>query len=181
MPGGGSLKPIDKLLCIEFLGRISPFLENTLARLSTLLPYRQAVKEMENLLGLGISHMTAKKYTEQEGDKALNIEPEQIKFNDKENISIQVDGGRIRTIDGDGDGWKEVKVAIVAGQEKKLQVSGIQDHKTFMDEFCKIIKSHGYDSHIYGLNGVSDGAQWINDDLEERLPGLILSVRLLSF
>lgn len=181
MPGGGYIKPLDKILDIEVCKSISPNLKNTITRLSTLLTFRVAVRELKFLTGLAVNHMMAKRITEEVGEIALQITPEPVQFDSKEHLSIQADGGRIRTIDGDGDGWKEVKTAIVAGQEKKLQVSRIQDHKTFMDGFCTTIKSHGYDSHIYGLNGVSDGAQWINDDLEERLPGLILVLDYYHF
>lgn len=164
LPGGGSIKPIDKLLGIEFCGRVSLIVENTLARLGTLLHYRCAVKEMESLLGIAVSHVTAKKYTEIEGAKALEIEPEQVKFDKKEIISMQIDGGRIRTKDGEGDGWKEVKVGIVTGALAKLQMSRINEHDKFMTEYSNLIKLHGYDTYLPDRSFVSDGAQWIQED-----------------
>lgn len=138
-----------------------------MARLGTLLTYRTAERELEHLLGIHLSNTAIKKCTECVGEKALKVEPEQLKFSKKEHISIQIDGGRVRTIEED---WKEVKVGIVAGSKKKLQMSRITDHNTFMDEFCGVIREHGYHTHLPSRNLVSDGAPWIGEDFRQRFP-----------
>ena len=181
LPGGGSIKPIDKLLDIEFCGRISQIVENTLARLGALLHYRHAVKEMETLLGITVSHVTAKKCTEIEGAKALEIEPELVKFNKEEIISMQIDGGMIRTKDGEGDGWKEVKVGIITGAVTRLQMSRIDDHDKFMAKYSNLVKSHGYDTHLPDRSFVSDGAQWIQEDFAKIFPSIVQALDYYYF
>lgn len=114
-----------------------------------------------------MSNTAIKKCTEVVGEKALKIRPEQLKFSKKEHISVQIDGGRVRTIEED---WKEVKVGIVAGENNKLQMSRICDHNIFMDEFCNLIREHGYHTHLPTRNLVSDGAKWIGDDFFQRFP-----------
>lgn len=167
LPGGGRYKPLEQSLSIEFSGRISPKLKDTVARLGTLLTYRMAERELEYLLGIHLSNTGIKKYTEEVGERALKVEPKQIKFSNKEHISAQIDGGRVRTIEED---WKEVKVGIVVGEDNKLQMSRICDHNTFMDEFCSLIREHGYHTHLPTRNLVSDGAKWIGDDFFQRFP-----------
>ena len=166
LPGGGRYRPFDNQTGIEFTGRISILLKDSLARLSTLLPYRQAVREIEHLLCISISHMTAKKCTEEVGEIALQLDPKPIQFKKSEMISMQVDGGMIRTIND----WREVKVGIVASDDKKIQMSMIGDHNEFMDKYCNFIRENGYHTHLAGRNLVSDGARWIGDDFFQRFP-----------
>lgn len=170
MPGGGQYKPLSKKLDIEFLGRISLNVKNILSRLGALLTYRTAVKELAFLLGIHISHMTVKRSCESVGEEALKLELKPIKFNKEERISLQIDGGRVNT----DEGWKEVKVAMVAGNDsnKSLQMSRMDDHEKFTDEFASVVKKHGYDTHAKGINAVNDGAQWISDDLSRLFPDM---------
>lgn len=168
MPKEGVLKPLDKELGVEFLGRISQKLENTLARMGALLTYRRAKKELEFLLGIFVSHTGIKKKTDTVGEEALKMEAEPIKFKKNEGISMQVDGGMIRTIEDD---WREVKVGIVAGEHgKKIQMSVIGDHNEFMNKYCIFVRENGYHTHLPKRNFVSDGARWIGDDFHQRFP-----------
>ena len=116
---------------------------------------------MEYLLHISISYVTAKKCTEELGEKAMQLKPNPIKFKKNESISMQVDGGMIRTIEDD---WREVKVGIVASDTKKIQMAMIGNHNKFMDEYCCFIRENGYHIHLAGRNLVSDGAKWIGDD-----------------
>jgi len=125
------------------------------------------VAEMEYLLHISISYVTAKKCTEELGEKALQLKPKPIKFKKNESISMQVDGGMIRTIEDD---WREVKVGIVASDTKKIQMAMIGNHNKFMDEYCCFIRENGYHTHLAGRNLVSDGAKWIGDDFFQRFP-----------
>lgn len=83
---------------------------------------------------------------------------------------MQVDGGKVRTIE---DGWREVKVGIVCGEKKKVQMSRITEHNSFMDEYCRFIKDNGYHTHIPDRSFVSDGAKWIGDDFYGWFPKVI--------
>lgn len=155
---------------IELLGRISPKLQNVLARLGALLTYRVAEGELGFLLGIHISWVTIKKCCEILGSKAQEIKPEPPKFTNKEMISMQVDGGKVRTIE---DGWREVKVGIVCGEKKKVQMSRITGHNEFMTEYCSFVKDNGYHTHIPDRSFVSDGAKWIGDDFYSWFPKVI--------
>lgn len=145
MPESGRFRPADKQLGIETSDRISPLLQEILARLGAQLTYRIATEELGYLLGVHVSHSTLKKYTEHVGDKAINIEVALVKFKKDESVSMQVDGGKVNTIE---DGWREVKVSVVAGSEgKKVQMSMICGHEKFMDKYCGFIRENGYHTH----------------------------------
>jgi len=139
-------------------------LQEILARLGAQLTYRVATEELAYLLGIHVS----KKYTEYIGEKAIIIEPEEVKFKKHESISMQADGGRINTLE---DGWREVKVGVVAGSAgKKVQMSMICEHEKFMDKYCNFIRENGYHTHPGVINFVSDGAKWLQDDFKQRFP-----------
>jgi hypothetical protein len=114
--------------------------------------------------------MTFRKATNEVGEKAQTLSPRPLKRNtNKKHMSFQIDGGRINTLEG----WRETKTAIVENGNDLVQVTKIESHKPFMDEFCRYIKQHGYNTEIVDKALLSDGALWIGDDFLKIFPEII--------
>lgn len=134
------------------------------------MPYRQAQEVLKRFRPYAPSHMTFRKAANEVGEKAQTLSVRALKPNvNKTHLSFQVDGGRINTLEG----WRETKTAIVENGQDLVQVTKIESHIPFMDQFCGYIKRHGYNTEIVEKALLSDGALWIGDDFLRIFPEII--------
>jgi hypothetical protein len=165
---GGIYYPLDYLLEIHcWDGESSPELKKDLALLAAHMPYRQSQEVLKRFRPYVPSHMTFRKAANEIGEKAQALSVRAMKPNaNKTHVTFQVDGGRINTLEG----WRETKTAIVENGTDLVQVTKIESHKPFMDNFCEYITQHGYNTEIVAKALLSDGAQWIGDDFLKIFP-----------
>ena len=131
------------------------------------MPYRKAVEVCKRFRASVPSHVTFQKCTNQVGEASKKVEIRCLNKNqDIPHLSFQIDGGRINT----KDGWRETKTAIIENGSDLLQITKIQEHDKFMDEFTCIIEKQGYDKYPVNKALVSDGAKWIGDDFGNIYP-----------
>ena len=131
------------------------------------MPYRQAVEVCKRFRPSAPSHVNFQKCTNQVGEEAKKVEVRCLDKNqDISHLSFQIDGGRINT----KDGWRETKTAIVENSSDLIQMTKIQEHDKFMDEFTCIIEKQGYDKYPVNKALISDGAKWIGDDFAKAYP-----------
>lgn len=69
--------------------------------------------------------------------------------------------------------WRETKTWVITNGHDTLQWTTLDEGKIFMDDFCKEIKSKGYDTSVNKLSLNCDGAPWIGNNFEEHLPEII--------
>ncbi len=188
--------PLDELLELT-PGSLSPRLQETVARLSTSLPFGQAAREVTWLLGVTISERLACRVTEQAGATSVALHAAAVERLEQAQPTPPA-GPALQQVSADGamvplrhGQWAEVKTMAIgtvvsapglAGQTVPRATdlsyfSRMADHETFSRLALPEFHRRGTETaHV--VVGVMDGSDWLQALLDLHRPD---AVRVLDF
>ena len=190
---GRAFSPLDKEL--ELLsGELTPWLQESLARLSTWMPFRRAAKELKYFTGVEVSDATARRISEAAGANYVQVQNAQT----EEILSttpaapagpevelISADGAMVHEVSGE---WVEVKTVAI-GEVTGKGADG-QVHTQELSYFSRLSEASDFNRQALvevfrrgtekagKVCAVNDGADWEQKFIDYHRPD---AVRILDF
>ncbi len=167
--------PLDEQLGLVS-GGLTPRVEESLARLSTWMPYASARELLEDLLGVQVSKATARRATLHTGQAALVVweaEVERLKQDAPEapagadKQAISGDGAMVHLVGGE---WVEVKTLAIGEVSRNRQGEVCTQHLSYcsrLSDAASFEHATLLHTHRRGLSrasevcAVQDGAEWL--------------------
>src|SRR5712691_573079 len=189
---GWAFFPLDEELGL-LGGGLTPRGEETLVRLSTWMPFKQARELLQDLVGMQVSQATARRATLQTGEAALAVcegEVERLKQElpqapggaDKQVLSA--DGAMVHLVGGE---WAEVKTLVLGevtrNKRGEVCTQGISSFSR-LSEAESFAEAALVETHRRGLErasevcAVQDGAEWLQGLVDYHRAD---AVRILDF
>jgi hypothetical protein len=170
--------PLDEEL--ELLpGSLTPYGHEIVVRLSGWMPFEQAAKILEDLLGIQVSQALSQRYAEEAGAAYVQIQTEEVERIEKdrpetavgaEKMVLSADGAMVPLLHGE---WAEVRTLVIGEAQPAVKEQGewvvhtrnlsYFSRKVNAQEFGRLaigeIQRRGIE-HAKELAAVMDGAEW---------------------
>jgi len=188
--------PLDEKLGL-LPGGLTPFVHESLVRLGTWMPFEQAVRLLEALLGVQVSKAQAVRYTEAAGTAYVTLQTEAADRIEQKAPPAPVGGERmIVSADGAmiplrGGEWGEVKTLAIGEVQTAISKSGEKVVRTGqISYFSRLTIAEQFEHltlaelHRRGVENsaqvaaVMDGAEWLQSFIDYHCPD---AVRILDF
>lgn len=199
--------PLDEELGL-LPGGLTPTQQEHLVHLATVMPFGQAGKMLESLLGVQVSEATIRRMTEQAGavyeqvqtaksqhlepeaqtGQHRDVEPEEKPFPIPLKQAISSDGAYVPLISGE---WAEVRTLAIGDVETRTNSQGISSVKvTHLSYFSRMTDSTTFETlseveiqrrrvrDALSSCAVTDGAVWLQHFLDLHRPN---ALRILDF
>jgi hypothetical protein len=187
--------PLDEELGL-LSGSLTPTQQEHLVHLAIWMPFAQAGKMLESLLGVQISEATVRRLTERAGAtyeavqtaEAEQAEPEAKSSSVPEKQAISSDGAYVPLVNGQ---WAEVRTAGIGDVQKQMTASGIEQVKvTNLSYFSRMTDAETFERLAEGemrrrgvrdaqsICAVTDAAVWLQSFIDLHRPD---AVRILDF
>jgi hypothetical protein len=191
-----AFSPLDEEL--ELLaGKLTPRGHEQLVRLSSYMPFEQAVELFEDFMGIHVSKDVGQRYTEEAGAVYEELQTEEVEELHKQRPKTRAMSGKLQ-ISADGcmvpllhGVWAEVKTVVIGEVQPAVLKAGERvvrtrnlsyfSRKTGSEEFERL--SLG-EMHRRGVENakvvaaVMDGAEWLQSFTDYHCPK---AVRILDF
>jgi len=188
--------PLDEELAL-LPGRYAPFIQHSMARLGTWMPFFRVPREIAHFTGVTVSRETVRRITERSGAALVALETaeadriEQEAPTPPEGPAIQqlsADGAMIPLVGGI---WAEVKTLVTGQVEQRPNREGVLlPHATDLGYFSRLadaelfrrlalVATHRAGTETAGrVCAVADGAEWLQGFVDFHRPD---AVRILDF
>ena len=195
-PAGGGFPPLDEELALG-AGAFSPFLQESMVRLGTKLPFEQVPEELDFFTDVHPGEDTVRRHTEAAGAALLAVEQTELAALERlcppsppgpAVQQLSVDGAMVPLVHKE---WAEVKLLAVGVVGTQPTPQGALDVCTRELSYCArltdaeqfrelaVRETHRRGTERAGLVcAVVDGAPWIQHFLDWRCPK---AVRILDF
>lgn len=188
--------PLDEEL--ELLaGKLTPQGHERLVRLSSYMPFEQAVELFEDFTGIHVSKDVGQRYTEEAGAVYEELQIEEVEEIQKKRPQVRALSGKLQ-ISADGcmvpllhGVWAEVKTlvigevqpAVLKAGEWRVKTRNLSyfSRKTNSDEFERLSLGEMYRRGVENAKAVAavmDGAEWLQSFTDYHCPK---AVRILDF
>lgn len=185
--------PLDKELDLPD-GQLLPHAQQTLVRLSTEVPFAQAARHLQAILGITLTCSTARRQTLAVGRRCLAVQQQQAQPQatsreepTAERLLMSVDGAFVPLVGGQ---WEEVKLLVIGEvqtqqrrQDKQISTphlsyfARLTDAATFADEASAEVRRRGVE-RAREVCAVQDGAEWLQGFVQAHRHD---AVRILDF
>jgi hypothetical protein len=187
--------PLDEELGL-LSGSLTPTQQEHLVHLAIWMPFAQAGKMLESLLGVQISEATVRRLTERAGaayeavqtSEAEQSEPEGKASPVPEKQAMSSDGAYVPLVNGQ---WAEVRTAGIGDVPIQTTTSGAEQMKvTNLSYFSRMTDAETFERLVEGeirrrgvrdalaVCAVTDGAAWLQSFIDLHRPD---AVRILDF
>jgi hypothetical protein len=194
-PVGPGFSPLDEALAL-LPGSLTPCQQDHLVHLASWMPFAQATKMLERLLGVQVSEPTVRRHTEEAGARleavqtaqAYSSEPEAPLKQRATRHVISADGSYVPLLDGE---WAEVRtVAIGEVHEEERADGGSEVHVRQLSYFSRLTDAATFADlaevelrrrgvrQAKAVCAVTDGADWLQGFIDLHCPE---AVRILDF
>jgi len=193
---GRAFFPLDEQLSL-LPGHLTPFINESVVRLGSRIPFEKAAQIVNEMLGTSISQGSAVRYTRAAGAAYVAIQDEEVQHIEKtapivpqggEKMLLSADGAMVPLIHGE---WAEVKTCVVGevqapvreGEEwvihtRKLSYfSRLTDAEQFTRSCLGELHRRGLEQS-QSVCAVQDGAEWLQSFVDYHRPD---AVRILDF
>src|SRR6266567_1728733 len=175
---GWAFFPLDEELGL-LGGGLTPRGEESLARLSTWMPFEQAREVLQDLVGMRVSKATARRVTLATGEAQLSVceaQVEQLKQEapqapaGAEKQVLSADGAMVHLVGGE---WVEVKTLTLGEVSRTQRGEVCTQHLSYCSRLAeaeRFAEAVLVETHRRGLEratqvcAVQDGAQWLQGD-----------------
>ncbi len=188
--------PLDEELGLG-RGQFTPSVYEGVTRLSTWMPFGQAVKEAAHYLHVTLSEATVRRHTEAAGAAYVAVQSEEVERLEREakpatvgvvQQFLSVDGAFVPLVGGE---WAEVKTLAIGTVKPSRQLKGetvvqtdelsyfsrLADAKTFQRLALVETERRGL-SQADAVGAVTDGSDWCQGFVDFHRPN---AVRILDF
>jgi hypothetical protein len=191
-----AFSPLDEEL--ELLtGKLTPRGHEQLVRLSSYMPFEQAVELFEDFMGIHVSKDVGQRYTEEAGAVYEELQTEEVEELHKKRPKTSAKSGKLQ-ISADGcmvpllhGVWAEVKTvvigevqpAVLKAGEKVVRTRNLSyfSRKTGSEEFERLSLGEMHRRGVENAKAVAavmDGAEWLQSFTDYHCPK---AVRILDF
>jgi hypothetical protein len=188
--------PLDEEL--ELLaGKLTPRGHEQLVRLSSYLPFEQAVELFEDFMGIHVSKDVGQRYTEEAGAVYEELQTEEVEELQKKRPKTRVISGKLQ-VSADGcmvpllhGVWAEVKTVVIGEVQPAVLKAGERvvrtrnlsyfSRKTGSEEFERLSLGEMHRRGVENAKAVAavmDGAEWLQSFTDYHCPK---AVRILDF
>ena len=191
-----AFSPLDEEL--ELLaGKLTPRGHEQLVRLSSYMPFEQAVELFEDFMGIHVSKDVGQRYTEEAGAVYEELQTEEVEELHKkrpktramsDKLQISADGCMVPLLHGE---WAEVKTVVIGevqpvvlkGGERVVRTRNLSyfSRKTGSAEFERLSLGEMHRRGVENAKAVAavmDGAEWLQSFTDYHCPK---AVRILDF
>ena len=188
--------PLDEEL--ELLaGKLTPQGHERLVRLSSYMPFEQAVELFEDFTGIEVSKDVGQRYTEEAGAVYEELQAEEVEEIQKKRsktidmsgkLQISADGCMVPLVHGV---WAEVKTVVIGEVQPAVLKAGERvvrtrnlsyfSRKTVSEEFERLSLGEMHRRGVENAKAVAavmDGAEWLQSFTDYHCPK---AVRILDF
>src|SRR5579863_3823027 len=194
-PARSDFFPLDEELGL-LPGSLTPTQQDHLVHLGTVMPFAQAGKMLERLLGVQVSEATVRRMTEQAGAHFEQVQTAQSQQPEPEEQpgavplkqAISCDGAYVPLISGD---WAEVRTMAIGEVQAHTSAQGKEQIKvTHLSYFSRMVDAETFENLAEGeirrrgvrkarsICAVTDGALWLQHFLDLHRPD---ALRILDF
>jgi len=188
--------PLDEKLGL-LPGGLTPFVHESLVRLGARVPFEQAGRLLEALLGVQVSKAQAVRYTEAAGTAYVRLQSEAADGIEQEappaptgceRMIVSADGAMVPLRGGE---WGEVKTLAIGEVQTAISKSGEQVVQTQqISYFSRLATAAQFEhlslaelhrrgvEHSAQVAAVMDGAEWLQSFIDYHCPQ---AVRILDF
>jgi len=188
--------PLDEEL--ELLaGKLTPRGHEQLVRLSSCMPFEQAVELFEDFMGIQVSKDVGQRYTEEAGAVYEELQTEEVEEIQKKRPKTRAMSGKLQ-ISADGcmvpllhGVWAEVKTVVIGEVQPAVLKAGERvvrtrnlsyfSRKTDSEEFARLSLGEMHRRGVENAKAVAavmDGAEWLQSFTDYHCPK---AVRILDF
>jgi len=192
---GSGFFPLDEELDL-LPGSLTPTQQEHLVHLATVMPFAQAGKMLESLLGVQVSEATVRRMTEQAGAQYEQGQTAQSQLPEPEEQPVLVplkqaissDGAYVPLISGE---WAEVRTLAIGEVETHTSAQGTEHVKvTHLSYFSRMTDAETFEQlaeveirrrrvrDAQSMCAVTDGAVWLQQFIDLHRPD---AVRILDF
>jgi hypothetical protein len=194
-PVGSGFFPLDEELDL-LPGSLTPTQHEHLVHLATVMPFAQAGKMLESLLGVQVSEATVRRMTEQAGAHYEAVQTAQSQLPEPEEKPVSVplkqaissDGAYVPLISGQ---WAEVRTLAIGEVETHTSAQGNEHVKvTQLSYFSRMTDAETFEQlaeveirrrrvrDAQSMCAVTDGATWLQQFIDLHRPD---ALRILDF
>jgi hypothetical protein len=191
-----AFSPLDEEL--ELLaGKLTPRGHERLVRLSSYMPFEQAVEVFEDFTGIHVSKDVGQRYTEEAGAAYEELQTEEVEEIQKKRPKVRGMSGKLQ-ISADGcmvpllhGVWAEVKTVVIGEVQPAVLKAGERvvrtrnlsyfSRKTSSEEFERLSMGEMHRRGVENAKAVAavmDGAEWLQSFTDYHCPS---AVRILDF
>jgi len=191
-----AFSPLDEEL--ELLaGKLTPRGHEQLVRLSSYMPFEQAVELFEDFMGIHVSKDVGQRYTEEAGAVYEELQTEEVEELHKKRPKTRAMSGKLQ-ISADGcmvpllhGVWAEVKTVVIGEVQPAVLKAGERvvrtrnlsyfSRKTGSEEFERLSLGEMHRRGVENAKAVAavmDGAEWLQSFTDYHCPQ---AVRILDF
>jgi hypothetical protein len=189
---GEAFFPLDEELGL-LGGGLTPRGEESLARLSTWMPFEQARELLQDLVGMRVSKATARRVTLATGEAQLSVCEAQVEQLQQEAPQapagaekqvLSADGAMVHLVGGE---WVEVKTLTLGEVTRNKRGEVCTQHLSYCSRLAeaeRFVEAALVETHRRGLEratevcAVQDGAQWLQGLVDYHRAD---AVRILDF
>ncbi|EFH82218.1 ISKra4 family transposase [Ktedonobacter racemifer] len=194
---GTGLFPLDEELALPRGSTLTSLQHEHLVHLSSWMPFAQAAKMMERLLGVQVSEASTRRQSERAGALALAVQTAQAQMPVPEHLpaskppkrlAISADGAYVPLLKGQ---WAEVRTVALGQVEHQTTSTGAQEvHVHQLSYFSRMCDAQTFASlaevemrrrgvsQAQEIGAVTDGADWLQGFLDLHCPQ---ALRVLDF
>ena len=191
-----AFSPLDEELELV-AGKLTPRGHEQLVRLSSYMPFEQAVELFEDFIGIHVSKDVGQRYTEEAGAVYEELQTEEVEEIQKKRPKVRVMSGKLQ-VSGDGcmvpllhGVWAEVKTLVIGEVQPAVLKAGERvvrtrnlsyfSRKTGSEEFERLSLGEMHRRGVENAKAVAavmDGAEWLQNFTDYHCPK---AVRILDF
>lgn len=195
-PAGRGFFPLDEEL--ELLpGKLSPREHECLVRLSGWMPFGKAVELLGDFVGVQVSQIVARNYTEGAGALYVQMQEEEVARLEQEmpeaamgagKLQLSADGAMVPLLHGV---WAEVRTLVIGEVQSAKQKNGASEiHTRNLSYFSRKVSAQEFQrlalvemqrrsvEHAHEVAAVMDGADWEQSFVDFHCPQ---AIRILDF